>query len=236
MLLSPLVTTPATAATPVAPLAKMAPAAKMSPATTKKKPKITASAIKKMRLAWGSYGVSKKTQDKLIKKLKAGRPWDSLKTSTAKSIRKYTGNGYIRRIYTYADGSIRVTSMTQPTSRPPFNPLSFRGQTVAACTVREDHYSYSATGCVASVNYIALIASVVIDYGAASGSGNASITDAYDGKVLSFLGAADWKDPRQISGTEWHMVFSTTLVGTITAPQVLTVRSTSSHTVEAFSR
>jgi hypothetical protein len=158
--------------------------------------KVSASVIKKIRATWKTYGVSKKTQDKLIAKLKAGKTWDSLKKSKAKKTKHYDKGGYAIRVYTYADGSIRVAKAklriktTAPSGSSAVS-VSAADATITDCKVYYlSHYTYELKGCHATADFVLYKFWADFDYIVAQG-GYATIEKVYHVDGKNYLGTFD---------------------------------------------
>ncbi len=227
LLLPSMLTTPALAVPLDAPM----PTAALPQA---KSIKVSKSREKKIRAALKAYGVSAKTRDKLIKKLKAGKSWDSLKKSKIKKTKSYTKGRYRVKVYTFSDGSVRASRMQQPSERIDMKSANPTGGSVADCQVSQTHYSFIASGCIASDDIILMKAQMTIDY-RGFGTDDATIDRAYNAFVFSILlGSASWNEPYKVNDHQYDMVFWIDN-GLATAPQILRAKAAGSTTVEAVS-
>lgn len=199
---------------------------------------LSSSAVTAMRATWRSYGVSTKTQNALIANLKAGKGWDSFTSAKATRTKTTNGDGFLTRVLTFKDGSIRVLRLQNPSTPISINTNRIHLETVASCVVSETHYSFSAKGCIASSNFVLGGMMMTVDYHGDISLTNAQIDQAYDGQAwLIALGTADAGTPTKISSTEYHMTVAfNTFGGLGTSPQVLIVKSSGRTTLDVSTR
>jgi hypothetical protein len=129
---------------------------------------------KTIRSKLAAAGVSKKTQNSLIAKLRAGKKWDAAtKGKKPRKTKKYTSGSYKYTKQTYADGSIllyRVKNWPAPTSAN-FVALDGSGTWSDCKSYTTSHYYITAQGCDVAGSLVGLYwINFTFDYGAAQGS------------------------------------------------------------------
>lgn len=108
-----------------------------------------AAAVTQLRDWMTTNGVAAATQDRLISTLLAGGSWDSA-TAGAEPVSQATTetSTLTTTVYTYADGSIKVSKMEKP---PTVVAGGVQPMNINSCTTTvNNHYQYSAINCDAS--------------------------------------------------------------------------------------
>ncbi len=178
--------------------------------------KVSASAIKKMRAKWKTYRVSKKTQDKLIAKLKAGKRWDSLKpTAKAKKTKTWTSGRFKVKVWTFADGSIIATKRQIP--KAPASTASMGAANLTAsggisqCVITRTQYSITVTDCFVSADHVIGDIHMRVDYGTVHESSSRNVTSiyrAYDQGLTIPFASAQVSEPFRASDQEFHLTLT----------------------------
>lgn len=185
---------------------------KVSYLATASKASISSSAEKKLRATWKAYGVSKTTQNKLLAKARAGKKWDSLlKKRKVTKTRSYKSGGFKVRVRTFVDGSIRVTKIQLPKKPASTMRLGLKPALVSGCTSSSTHYSYTAKGCIVSVNYVLYQIYMKVDYGSVQASISkvrSAISKAYHYGGYAVLMNASWDAPVRLASDKFEMRFS----------------------------
>lgn len=82
-----------------------------------------------------TYGVARPTQEALFRKIDAGQLLDSYSGADPVATKTLTTLGEVKNVYTYADGSLVVTSLQVPIAQ---QPGTMQPMTVGGCSVSGD--------------------------------------------------------------------------------------------------
>jgi hypothetical protein len=110
-----------------------------------------------MRTTWDRYGVPTTTQDRLLDALSDGRIWDSLTGAAPVGTSERVVAGSTVTVDTFADGSIRVTTVEQPVDP------SSRASIGGCRTMSGSHYD-STIQCTVSTNVVVSTAGYAVTY------------------------------------------------------------------------
>lgn len=180
---------------------------------------------------WDRYGVDQATQTRLFAELQAGEMWDVLvEGSEPVSTETSTTNGVTTTLYTYADGSIAVTTVDNPGAN------AGRGggaspASVTKCSYSGGSYWYSYTDCQAKEGIGIIEMWFYFDY---SGSyGTSSITDYWGASATCTGCSVSNKTLRKKSSTriDYTMDVSIPIAGQTTVGMRLTISGPNATTI-----